>query len=80
MALFINDPSYQHGGSITLDTPVISGVDASSFSIDTNSGDYAGSPTFCNNAQRLRTERVVKLLSPHTRQSNINTSNRYVDY
>ncbi len=55
-----NGPVYQliqvtnnGAGSVTLNTPVISGTDASSFSIDTTSADYVGTPTFCNNAPPL---------------------------
>ena len=55
-----NGPVYQMiqvtniGGTVTLNTPVISGTDTSSFSIDTSSADYAGSPIFCNDASNSR--------------------------
>lgn len=56
-----NGPVYQmiqvtnNSSTVTLDTPVIDGAGAASFSIDTNSADYAGAPVFCNNAPTLAT-------------------------
>lgn len=40
-------------GSVTLDTPTISGTDAAKFSIDTSSADYSGTPILCSNAPTL---------------------------
>lgn len=69
-----NGPVYQlinitnnGAGSIRLDTPAISGTDASSFSIDTTSSDYAGSPTFCNHAPTLANGDSCKIIITSTR-------------
>lgn len=63
-----NGPVYQMiqvtntGGSVTLDPPVITGPDASYFSIDTNNVDYSGTPIFCNDAPTLATGESCEII------------------